>query len=180
MVFPVVSGLTPLTAADFNVIVSNQAGLEIWVPGEWDYRKRGELLILEPPSRTLTLYCYLTELQVATHFSESLADELSRIIEQPEVDTEKEVRQINEFFIYEASGIGLRNGDIIDWHLNFVAGGRMSLMVVAIGDIDRYRGRVENIFQNLKLVEKPPEEEEEEEEETDPEAEPPAPGRTLP
>jgi hypothetical protein len=151
-------------AQAFDVIVNNHAGLEIWVPDEWNYQKQGDFLILQAPSETLLLYCYLTELQVATRFSDGLAQELSRIIEQPEVDVERKVRQVNEFFIYEASGIGLRDGEIVDWAMSFVAGGRMSLIVVALGDIDRYRGRVENFFQNLKLVEKPPEEEEEPEE----------------
>jgi hypothetical protein len=161
-----------------DTIVNHQSGLELWVPDEWNYQKRGDILLLQPPSEVLSLYCYLTELQVATRFSEGLAEELSKIIEQPEVDTESEVRQVNEFFIYEASGIGLRDGEITDWKLHFVAGGRMSLIVVALGNLSRYRGRVENIFQNLKLVEKPPEPEEEEGEAT--EGEPgsdPEPGR---
>lgn len=135
-----------------EIIVHEECGVEFWIPPEWEHHVDGDLLIVQDSEEKLRLFFLTSGIQVLGQVTDSLLEEISRVITQPEVATVSRQQEHNELLYYTAQGFGLYQGDIVDWELRFVAGARKSLMIIALGELEMNRSTVEKIFATIKLI----------------------------
>ena len=138
-------------------IIHEGCGVEFWIPEEWHHEIADDILIIEDSESQLKLFFLTSGLQVLDQISDTLLEELSRVVTQPEVTSTSRLGEHNELLYYSAQGFGLYEREIIDWELRFVAGPRKSLMIIALGNLDSHRQTVEEIYQTIHLTKSDPE-----------------------
>lgn len=139
-------------------VIHEESGIEIQFPEGWDYLVQGSSLASTSPDQSVHLLVLLSEQQVVEYFTDAIAQEVSQIIELPEVLVEQGLIEVNELLQFRAEGAGLYQGEIVDWSMAFVAGARKSVIVLAFGQLEEERPVVEEVFDMIVMTEPQPEE----------------------
>ena len=151
-----------------STVAYREAGLEMDIPEGLILEIHNGFLTVVNSERTMTLMVTLSSLQVVEHFYGPLEEELSNFIDQPEVREEQPKIKVNDTLQYYAEGVGLREDEIVDWHIAFIAGGRRSLLFIGLGDVASCMDKINAFYRSFRLLELPiPPEPEEETEEGD-------------
>jgi hypothetical protein len=140
-----------------EMIAHEECGVEFWIPEDWQHRVEDDLLIVEAPEAVLKLFFLTSGIQVFGQFSDALRAEISRVIVQPEVASVSVQGEHNELIYYDAQGFGLYEKEVVDWEMRFLAGARKSLMIIALGDLETHRHKVDQIYQTIQLTKLEPE-----------------------
>ncbi len=154
------------SAAMGSTVAYREAGLEMDIPEGLILEIHNGFLTVVNSERTMTLMVTLSSLQVVEQFFGPLEEELSNFIDQPEVREEHPKIKVNDTLQYYAEGVGLREDEIVDWHIAFIAGGRRSLLLIGLGDVASCMDKINEFYRSFRLLELPipPEPEEENEE----------------
>ena len=150
------------TLVGFNLAenyVHEEIGVQFWIPDSWELEVTEEITVARAQDAPLTLILLTSELQVVDHVTPRLFDEISKVVFKPEVQKESGTEEINGLLHFRAEGSALYEGEIVDWELAFIAGGRKSMLAIALGDILDQRGMIDTVFRSFTLVESEIEEE---------------------
>lgn len=143
------------------------AGLELTLPDEWKAKvppgeREGPLeadelktlppLEVLPPSEDLHLFIFSSPAQVFGRMKESIEEEVSLVITHPEVGAVGSPEDVNELMHLTAEGYGFYQGDVVDWRARIVNGGRETLFIVMVGNVDEHRAGLSRIFQSIQTV----------------------------
>lgn len=155
----VLSALSGTAQAEY--FVHEEIGVQFWIPDSWVLESSEEFTVAKAPDRSLVLVLLTSELQVVDHVTTRLYDEISKVVFKPEVQKESGTEEINGLLYFRAEGTGLYEGEIVDWDLAFIAGGRKSMLAIGMGDIFDQRALIDTIFRSFTIVEPEAEVEEE-------------------
>ncbi len=139
--------------------VHEEIGVQFWIPDSWTLEVDEELTVAKAPDASLTLILLTSELQVVDHVTPRLFDEISEVVFKPEVQKETGTEEINGLLHFRAEGTGLYEGEIVDWELAFIAGGRKSMLAIALGDILDQREMINRVYRSFSIAESETEEE---------------------
>ncbi|HUV14056.1 MAG TPA: hypothetical protein VMY18_10450 [Acidobacteriota bacterium] len=139
--------------------VHDEIGVQFWIPDSWNFEVDEESTVAKAPDSSLTLILLTSELQVVDHVTPRLFDEISEVVFKPEVRKEAGTEEINGLLHLRAEGTGLYEGEIVDWELAFIAGGRKSMLAIALGDILDQREMINTVFRSFTIAESEIEEE---------------------
>ena len=145
------------TLADYYV--HDEIGVQFWIPDSWELEVGEESTVARAPDAPLTFFLLTSELQVVDHVTPRLFDEISEVVFKPEVQREAGTEEINGLLHLRAEGTGLYEGEIVDWELAFIAGGRKSMLAIALGDIIDQREMINTVFRSFSIAESEAEEE---------------------
>jgi len=140
-----------------DLIAHEESGIEFWVPEDWQHEIKDDLLIVLNPEETVRLFFLTSGIQVLGQVTDALREEVSRVINQPEVTSISQQGENNQLLYYDAQGFGLYESEIVDWELRFIAGARKSLMIIALGDLESERQTIEEMYQTVELIKLDPE-----------------------
>lgn len=139
--------------------VHEEVGVQFWIPDTWELEVEENLTVVKTADRSLTLIFVTSELQVVDHVTPRLYDEISEVIFKPEVRRESPTEEVMGLLHFRAEGTGLYEGEIVDWELDFIAGGRKSMLAIALGDIEDQRGMLNTVYRSFTIAESEAEEE---------------------
>ena len=139
--------------------VHEEIGVQFWIPDSWKLEADEESTVAKAPDESLTLILLTSELQVVDHVTPRLFDEISEVVFKPEVQKETGTEEINGLLHFRAEGTGLYEGEIVDWELAFIAGGRKSMLAIALGDILDQREMIDTVYRSFSIAESESEEE---------------------
>lgn len=119
---------------DYECALLAEAGLEIPLPEDWHFQEEPSRVILFSSDFQSRILFSVSELQVPGENSQALTEEISKTFEHPEITMISGSEKINDFLIYSAQGVGVRNSEIEEWTLRFIAGARKSVLAFAVGE----------------------------------------------
>lgn len=144
-----------------DTLSHEEGGIRVDIPDGWLVEIDEHLLIVSDPAEEVSIFIFVSELQIVEHFTNALIDEVAKVITKPEVVSEAVQTESNGLFRFHAEGFGLHESDIVDWDLTFIAGARKSMILIALGSVEDHREQVDGIYASIQPVE-PIEVEEEE------------------
>ena len=144
--------LAAQTESRIDMIAHQEGGVEFCIPQDWEHEIKEDLLIVRDPESRIELFFLTSGIQVPEQVSDTLLEEISRVISHPEVASVSPQGEYNELIHYDVQGFGLYQGEIVDWEARFVAGARKSLMIIALGlgDLEESRQTVDHIYDTIQ------------------------------
>jgi hypothetical protein len=133
-----------------DAFIHDETGLELWIPEGWEFQSAGDLLTLGAPRNEVLILCFVSDLQIVNRVTDSLHEEISSVIVQPEVVEEGDTEEVNGLFQFQARGTGLYERDIVDWEMTYIAGARKSLITIAIGDTTNHRTAIMDFHRQIR------------------------------
>lgn len=145
--------LMTVVSATADTLSHEEGGIRVDIPEGWIVEIDEDLLIVSDPSEEVSIFMFVSELQIVEHFTNALIDEVAKVITKPEVVSEAVQTESNGLFRFHAEGFGLHDGDIVDWDLTFIAGARKSMILIALGSVEDHREQIDSIYASIQPVE---------------------------
>jgi hypothetical protein len=138
------------TALMAMTVTHNQTGLKFDIPDNWDYGQEGDHFIAQSPDESVILLFFVGKAGDVDELMESVADELDGIIDSPEVNEEPGMEEINGLIQVYIEGSGEYDGDVVDFDMTMVFGGKKSMSIIALGDIDSNQDTIDFIYSSVR------------------------------
>lgn len=142
--FLIVSSLLAIT------ITHIQSGLKFDIPDDWEYSYDEDHFEAVSPDESVVLLFYVGKTDEVADLLDNISLELSGLIENPEINDnifEAEVNGLSQVFI---EGTGEYRGEIVDWDLTMVYGGKNSMSIIALGNIEDWESEITDIYASVQ------------------------------
>lgn len=133
-----------------TTVTHNQTGLSFTIPDDWAYGQEGDHFAAQSPDESVILMFYVGKAESVADLMENIGEELDGIIDDAEIDGEPEVEEINGLVQVYIEGSGYYGDDEIDFDMTMVLGGRRSMSIIALGDIDEWQEEVDEIYNSIE------------------------------
>ena len=140
--------LLPVAAQE--TFTHEPTGLSFTLPAGWAYVHEGDHFEATSPDESVILLFLAGRSSEVEKALDEAVNELDRHISDVNITTEATQETINGLTQVYLEGDGMVDGEQIDWDLTLVIGGRSSLAIVALGDIDSSQGVVDRIYASVK------------------------------
>ena len=145
--FLALMGLTCLAQERFT---HSESGLSFALPGGWTYYQEGDHFAASSADETISLLIFVAATQEAAEGLSAIGDELDKIMTDSQLTTEVTEENVNGLTQVYAEGDGLVDGERIDWDFTMVVGGRKSMILIALGDLENNHGTLTGIYSSIQ------------------------------
>ena len=139
-----------MTAIVMAVTVTHsETGLKFNIPGDWSYDQEDNHFVAVSPDEDVILFFFVGKTDNIDDFFENIAEELSNVLEDPEISEEPYEEEVNGLIQVRMEGSGDYDGDIVDWDMTMVFGGNKSMSVIALGNISEMQDDIDQIYSSI-------------------------------
>jgi len=127
-----------------------QTGLGFYLPAGWSYMQEGDHFEATNPGETVVLLFFVSQTQEAAEGIEAIGHELDQIMTQTRMTTEVTQEVVNGLTQIYGEGDGLLDGQRVDWDFTMVMGGAKSMIVVALGELEKNQATIDWIYSSIQ------------------------------
>jgi len=140
--------LAPVSAQE--TFTHAESGLSFTLPAGWTYTHEGDHFEASAPDEGLSLLFFVGWGDEVEEVLEGAIDDLASVMDEASITTDPSEEEINGLLQSFVEGDGLVDGVRVDWDLTVVTGGRRTMAVVAIGDIEGRQGVIDRIYRSIR------------------------------
>lgn len=126
------------------------SGLSFTLPGGWTYTQEGDHFEAASEDDEVSLLFFVGQGNDVPEMIDAIMDELADIIQKPGVSEEYNEEKINGLTQVYVEGDGYIEGERIDWDLTLVLGSDSAMVIVALGEIERFQGMMDRIYNSIR------------------------------
>ncbi len=141
--------LAPVRAQE--TFTHEKSGLKFTLPAGWTYTQEGDHFEAASPDDSAALLFFVGRGDEVEAIVDGAVDALADIIRDPKLTTDLTEEVINGLLQVYVEGDGLIDGETVDWDLTVIrGGGRSSMVIVALGDIDSNQRVFDRIYRSVR------------------------------
>ena len=125
------------------------SGLSMQLPAGWIYAEVDDHFEVTPPDESLLLMFFVAETNVAAEGIEAIGNELDKLMTESRITTDVTEEIINGLTHIYGEGDGLMDGTRVDWDFTMVIGGRKSMVVIGLGELERNQAVLDSIYLSI-------------------------------
>ncbi len=127
-----------------------QTGLKFDIPDDWEYSQEEDHIKTTSPDESITLLFNVGKTDEVAELFDNIIQELSGIIENPEINGNVFEEEMDDLTVVYIEGTGEYGGRIGDWALIMVFGGKKSMSIIALGNIEDMQSEITDIYTSLR------------------------------